>query len=153
VEHPVTELITGVDIVKAQIRIAAGEKLWLRQRDIEWRGHAVECRINAEDPETFLPSPGRITQYHAPGGPGIRVDSHVYTNYVVPPYYDSLLAKLIAYGGSREEALGRMTSALREMIVGGINTNIPLHRRIMDDPGFRQGGVSIHYLEERLVSR
>jgi acetyl-CoA carboxylase biotin carboxylase subunit len=153
VEHPVTELITGVDIVKAQIRIAGGEKLWLRQRDIEWRGHAIECRINAEDPEKFLPSPGRITQYHAPGGPGIRVDSHVYTNYVVPPYYDSLLAKLIAYGGSRDEALARMRSALREMIVGGINTNIPLHRKIMDDPGFRQGGVSIHYLQEHLVPR
>lgn len=153
VEHPVTEMITGVDIVKAQIRIAAGEKLWLRQRDIEWRGHAVECRINAEDPETFMPSPGRITQFHAPGGPGIRVDSHIYASYVVPPYYDSLIAKLIAYGGSRDEALGRMRSALREMIVGGISTNLALHRRIMDDPGFRQGGVSIHYLQERLVGR
>jgi len=150
VEHPVTEMVTGIDIVREQIRLATGEKLALRQKDIEWRGHAIECRINAEDPKSFIPSPGRITGWHPPGGPGIRVDSHVYTNYFVPPYYDSMIAKLIAYGETREVALARMRVALSEMIVDGIKTNIPLHRDLMDDPGFVHGGVNIHYLQKKL---
>jgi len=150
VEHPVTEMITGVDIVKEQLLIASGEKLSYRQKDIGVRGHAIECRINAEDPRTFMPSPGRIVQYHAPGGPGIRVDSHVYNNYLVPPYYDSMIAKLIAYGASREEAMARMRVALSEMVVDGIQTNIPLHRDIMNDSAFQAGGVDIHYLEKKL---
>ena len=150
VEHPVTEMITGVDIVKEQLLIASGEKLSYRQKDIGVHGHAIECRINAEDPRTFMPSPGRIVQYHAPGGPGIRVDSHVYNNYLVPPYYDSMIAKLIAYGASREEAMARMRVALSEMVVDGIQTNIPLHRDIMNDSAFQAGGVDIHYLEKKL---
>ncbi len=150
VEHPVTEMVTGVDIVREQIRIAAGERLSYRQKDIEWRGHAIECRINAEDPHSFIPSPGRITSWHPPGGPGIRVDSHVYTNYFVPPHYDSMIAKLISYGEDRRVAMARMRVALSEMIVDGIKTNIPLHRDIMNDAAFMAGGVNIHYLEKKL---
>ena len=150
VEHPVTELITGVDIVQEQIRVAAGLKLRYRQRDIVKRGHAIECRINAENPVTFVPSPGRITQYHQPGGPGIRYDSHVYNNYFVPPHYDSLIGKLIAYGDTREQAIARMRIALSEMVVEGIQTNIALHQELMNDANFVRGGVSIHYLEERM---
>jgi acetyl-CoA carboxylase biotin carboxylase subunit len=150
VEHPVTEMITGVDIVREQILIAAGEKLSIRQKDVTWRGHAIECRINAEDPKTFAPSPGRITMYHPPGGPGIRVDTHMYTNYFVPPYYDSMVGKLIAYGDTRDIAIARMRIALTEMVVDGIKTNIPLHRDIMTDAAFIAGGVNIHYLEKKL---
>ncbi|GBL45656.1 biotin carboxylase of acetyl-CoA carboxylase [Sulfuriferula multivorans] len=151
VEHPVTELITGVDIVQEQIRIAAGEELRFKQKDIEFRGHAIECRINAEHPYTFVPSPGRLTAYHVPGGPGIRVDSHVYQNYVVPPYYDSMIGKLLAHGATREQAIARMRTALLEMIVEGINTNIPLHQDLMYDAAFVEGGTSIHYLEQKLA--
>jgi acetyl-CoA carboxylase biotin carboxylase subunit len=151
VEHPVTEMITGVDIVKTQILVAAGEKLAFRQRDISFRGHAIECRINAEHPFKFTPSPGRITTWHVPGGPGIRVDSHVYHGYFVPPYYDSLIAKVIAYGDTREQALARMRIALSEMIVDGIQTNLPLHQELMVDTSFMRGGTSIHYLEEKLA--
>ena len=153
VEHPVTELVTGIDIVQEQIRIAAGNKLRLRQRDIVKRGHAIECRINAEDPWTFVPSPGRITSWHVPGGPGIRVDSHVYQNYLVPPNYDSLIGKVIAYGDTREQAFARMRVALSEMVVGGIKTNIPLHQELILDDKVIVGGTSIHYLEERLAKR
>jgi acetyl-CoA carboxylase, biotin carboxylase subunit len=150
VEHPVTELITGVDIVVQQIRIAAGEKLALRQRDVVLRGHALECRINAEHPYNFTPSPGRITTWHAPGGPGIRVDSHAYTNYYVPPYYDSMIGKVISYGDTRDQAIQRMRIALSEMAVEGIQTNIPLHRELLTDARFMAGGTSIHYLEQKL---
>lgn len=150
VEHPVTELITGIDIVKAQIRVAAGEKLWFSQDDVQLRGHAIECRLNAEDPERFVPSPGQITAWHPPGGPGIRVDSHVYAGYRVPPYYDSMIGKLIASGSDRAEALARMHSALREINIEGIQSNIALHRRIIDDAQFSAGGVHIHYLEALL---
>ena len=153
VEHPVTELITGIDIVQQQILVAAGRKLGFRQRDIVKRGHAIECRINAEDPVSFVPSPGRITSWHSPGGPGIRVDSHAYTNYFVPPYYDSMIGKLIAYGDTRDQALARMRIALSEMIVEGIKTNIPLHQELMQDDKFLRGGTSIHYLEERMAKR
>ena len=151
VEHPVTEMITGVDIVKTQILVAAGEKLPFRQKDVNFRGHAVECRINAEHPFKFTPSPGRITSWHVPGGPGIRVDSHVYHGYFVPPYYDSLIAKVIAYGDTREQAIARMRIALSEMIVEGIQTNLPLHQELMLDTSFMRGGTSIHYLEEKLA--
>jgi acetyl-CoA carboxylase biotin carboxylase subunit len=151
VEHPVTELITGIDIVQEQIRIAAGEKLRVRQREVEKRGHAMECRINAEDPYSFVPSPGRITAWHPPGGPGIRVDSHVFQGYFVPPYYDSMIAKVIAYGDTREQAIARMHVALSEMVVEGIKTNIPLHQDLLADDSFRRGGTSIHYLEQRLA--
>jgi acetyl-CoA carboxylase biotin carboxylase subunit len=150
VEHPVTELVTGIDIVKEQLRIAAGEKLSYRQQDVQIRGHAIECRVNAEDPETFMPSPGRITQWHPPGGPGIRVDSHVYSGYSVPPYYDSMIGKLLAHGASREEALARMRNALSEIIIEGIKTNIPLHEEILTHTAFNAGGTDIHYLEKRL---
>jgi acetyl-CoA carboxylase biotin carboxylase subunit len=150
VEHPVTEMITGIDIVQTQIRVAAGEKLPFRQKDVTFRGHAIECRINAEHPYKFTPSPGRITSWHVPGGPGIRVDSHVYQNYFVPPYYDSLIAKVIAYGDTREQAIARMRIALSEMIVEGIQTNLPLHQELMLDTSFMRGGTSIHYLEEKL---
>jgi acetyl-CoA carboxylase biotin carboxylase subunit len=153
VEHPVTEMITGIDIVQQQIRIAAGEKLPFRQKDIEFRGHAIECRINAEHPYKFTPSPGRITTWHPPGGPGIRVDSHVYANYFVPPYYDSMIGKIIAYGDTREQAMARMRTALSEMAVEGIDTNIALHRELLQDAAFIRGGTSIHYLEERLAER
>src|SRR5690606_2631530 len=151
VEHPVTEMITGIDIVQQQIRVAAGEKLSIRQRDVEIRGHAIECRINAEDPFSFIPSPGRITSYHPPGGPGIRVDSHVYHGYFVPPYYDSMIGKVITYGDTREQAIRRMRIALSEMAVEGIKTNIPLHQELMLDTHFLQGGTSIHYLEQKLA--
>ncbi len=152
VEHPVTELITGVDIVQEQIRIAAGMRLKLRQRDVVKRGHAIECRINAENPYSFVPSPGRITQYHVAGGPGIRYDSHVYANYYVPPHYDSLVGKLIAYGDTREQAIARMRVALSEMVIEGIQTNIPLHQELMNDAAFIRGGVNIHYLEEKMAA-
>lgn len=152
VEHPVTEAITGIDVVKAQIRVAAGEKLTIRQRDVTWKGHAIECRINAEDPYKLTPSAGRITQYHAPGGPGIRVDSHIYHNYVVPPYYDSMIAKVIAYGDNRDQAIARMRIALSEMVVEGISTNIPLHLDLLSDAAFLTGSTSIHYLEQKLAN-
>jgi acetyl-CoA carboxylase biotin carboxylase subunit len=151
VEHPVTEMITGIDIVQEQIHIAAGEKLRFRQKDIQLRGHAMECRINAEDPYRFTPSPGKITSYHPPGGPGIRVDSHVYQGYTVPPNYDSMVGKVIAYGATREQAMSRMRIALSEMVVEGIQTNIPLHRELLNDTGFMRGAVSIHYLEQKLA--
>jgi acetyl-CoA carboxylase biotin carboxylase subunit len=151
VEHPVTEMITGVDIVQEQIRIAAGMKLRYRQRDIVKRGHAIECRINAENAYSFVPSPGRITQYHVAGGPGIRYDSHAYNNYYVPPYYDSLIGKLIAYGDTREQAIARMRTALSEMVIEGIQTNIPLHQDLMNDAAFVRGGIDIHYLEQRIT--
>ena len=151
VEHPVTEMITGIDIVQEQIRVAAGQKLRFRQKDIEIRGHAIECRINAEDPYRFTPSPGKITSYHPPGGPGIRVDSHVYQGYTVPPNYDSMVGKLIAYGATREQAIARMRIALSEMVVEGILTNLPLHRDLLNDTRFLRGGVSIHYLEQKLA--
>ena len=153
VEHPVTELITGIDIVQEQIHIAAGERLRVRQKDIVLKGHAIECRINAESPFKFVPSPGRITSWHPPGGPGIRVDSHAYTGYFVPPHYDSMVGKVIAYGADRDQALARMRVALSEMIVEGIETNIPLHRELMNDARFIKGGTSIHYLEQRLAER
>jgi acetyl-CoA carboxylase biotin carboxylase subunit len=151
VEHPVTEFITGVDIVKEQLRIAAGHPLGYRQEEIHVRGHAVECRLNAEDPDTFAPSPGTITQYHAPGGPGIRVDSHIYNGYRVPPNYDSMIGKLIAHGETREAAIARMRGALAELVIEGIKTNAPLHRRILSDARFLDGGADIHYLEKQLL--
>ncbi|WP_286237175.1 acetyl-CoA carboxylase biotin carboxylase subunit [Neptuniibacter halophilus] len=150
VEHPVTEMITGVDIVKEQLRIASGMPLSLKQEDIKVQGHSFECRINAEDPKTFLPSPGKIEHFHAPGGNGIRVDSHLYNGYTVPPHYDSLIAKLISYGEDRETALRRMRIALNEMLVDGIRSNIPLQQDIMADAKFQEGGVNIHYLEKKL---
>jgi len=150
VEHPVTEMITGVDIVREQLRIAAGDGLSYRQEDISWTGHAIECRINAEDPKKFLPSPGTITQYHAPGGPGIRVDTHIYNGYTVPPYYDSMIAKLIAHGEDRATALARMRGALAEIVIDGINSNILLHQDICSDCAFIAGGTDIHYLEKKL---
>jgi acetyl-CoA carboxylase biotin carboxylase subunit len=153
VEHPVTELITGIDIVQEQIRIAAGEPLRIKQRDVVLRGHAIECRINAEDPYRFTPSPGRITAWHPPGGPGIRVDSHAYTGYVVPPHYDSMIGKVLAYGDTRDQALRRMRIALSEMAVEGILTNLPLHRELLADARFVAGGTSIHYLENKLAQR
>jgi acetyl-CoA carboxylase biotin carboxylase subunit len=139
--------VTGIDIVQMQIRIAAGEKLPFSQRHIQMRGHAIECRINAEDPYKFTPSPGRITMWHAPGGPGVRVDTHIYTNYFVPPHYDSMVGKIIVHGDTREQALARMRIALSETLVDGILTNIPLHRELMVDSKFVEGGTSIHYLE------
>jgi acetyl-CoA carboxylase biotin carboxylase subunit len=150
VEHPVTEMITGIDIVKSQISIAFGEKLGFRQKDVQFKGHAIECRINAEHPYKFTPSPGRITTLHIPGGPGIRVDSHAYQNYFVPPHYDSLLGKVIAFGDDRNQALARMRVALSEMVVEGIDTNIDLHKDLVTDGSFKEGGVSIHYLEKKL---
>jgi len=153
VEHPVTEMVTGIDIVQQQIRIAAGQKLAFRQRDIAVRGAAIECRINAEDAYRFTPSPGRITAWHPPGGPGVRVDSHAYSGYFVPPHYDSMIGKLICFGDTRTQALARMSVALSEMVVEGIQTNIPLHRELMVDEKFVQGGTSIHYLEKRLAAR
>jgi acetyl-CoA carboxylase biotin carboxylase subunit len=153
VEHPVTEMITGIDIVQEQIRIAFGEKLRHRQRDIILSGHAIECRINAEDPFKFTPSPGKIISWHAPGGPGIRVDSHAYAGYYVPPHYDSMVGKVISYGATREQAIRRMQIALSEMVVEGISTNIPLHRELMVDARFIEGGTNIHYLEQKLADR
>ena len=150
VEHPVTEMVTGVDIIKEQIRVASGEPLSYRQEDIVLRGHAVECRINAEDPATFAPSPGTISLFHPPGGPGIRLDTHIYQGYKVPPYYDSLIGKLIAHGEDRHAALMRMLNALTEVVIDGIRTNLPLHRDMMHDAGFRAGGMDIHYLEKKL---
>ncbi len=150
VEHPVTELVTGVDIVQEQLHIAAGEPLRYKQSDIRLDGHAIECRVNAEHPYTFVPSPGRLTAWHPPGGPGIRVDSHVYQGYFVPPHYDSMIGKLLAYGKTRDQAIARMRGALMEMIVEGIQTNIPLHKELMDDAAFQKGGTSIHYLEQKL---
>jgi acetyl-CoA carboxylase biotin carboxylase subunit len=153
VEHPVTEMITGLDIVKLQLRIAAGEKLGIKQRDVQFRGHAIECRINAEDPYRFTPSPGRITSFHVPGGPGIRVDSHAYNGYFVPPNYDSLIGKIIAYGDTREQAIARLNTALSETVIEGIKTNIPLHQELLRDAAFLRGGASIHYLEEKLAKQ
>lgn len=155
VEHPVTEMITGVDIVKTQIMVAAGEKLPFSQREINNRlhGHAIECRINAEDPYNFMPSPGRVTMWHMPGGPGVRVDSHVYNNYFVPPNYDSMIGKLIVHGDTREQALARMRTALSEVVIEGIKTNVPLHQDLMVDAAFAEGGTNIHYLEHWLENR
>ena len=150
VEHPVTEMITGIDIVKEQLRIASGLPLSIKQEDVIFTGHAFECRINAEDPKTFLPSPGKVTTFHPPGGPGIRVDSHLYDGYTVPPFYDSLIGKIISYGESRQVALARMRQALDELVVEGIRTNAPLHRDLVRDRAFAAGGVSIHYLESKL---
>jgi acetyl-CoA carboxylase biotin carboxylase subunit len=150
VEHPVTEMVTGIDIVRTQIMVAAGEKLPFTQRQIEIRGHAIECRVNAEDAFKFTPSPGRVTTWHAPGGPGVRVDSHVYTNYFVPPNYDSMVGKIICHGDTREQAMARMRTALAETVVEGISTNIPLHRELMVDAKFMDGGTNIHYLEHWL---
>ncbi len=153
VEHPVTEMISGVDLVQEQIRVAAGEKLRFKQRDLSFRGHAIECRINAEDPYTFVPFPGKITFYHPPGGPGIRVDSHAYQGYIVPQHYDSMVAKVIAYGDSRDQAIRRMRIALSEMSIEGIKTNIALHQELMQDAGFIKGGTNIHYLEKKLAAK
>jgi len=153
VEHPVTEIVTGIDLIREQLMVAAGRPLSIRQEDVVLRGHAIECRINAEDPETFLPSPGLIQHYHAAGGPGVRVDSHVYAGYKVPPDYDSMIGKLIVHGADREQAICRMRVALSEMVIDGIKTNVPLQQRIMRDVGFQQGGQNIHYLEKRLAER
>ena len=150
VEHPVTEMITGFDIVKEQLRIANGEPLSSVQKEIKFQGHAFECRINAENAATFLPSPGKVNLFHAPGGPGIRVDSHLYSGYSVPPFYDSLIAKLISYGESRDQALKRMQIALDEILIDGIDTNISLQKKLVRDENFQKGGVNIHYLEEKL---
>jgi acetyl-CoA carboxylase biotin carboxylase subunit len=152
VEHPVTEFITGVDIVKQQLLIASGEKLTLTQDDINLSGHSVECRLNAEDSETFIPSPGKIQRFHSAGGLGVRVDSHIYSGYSVPPNYDSMIGKLITYGDDRETAIIRMRGALQEMIIDGIKTNIPLQLKLMNDPEFVKGEVDIHYLERLLES-
>lgn len=150
VEHPVTEMVTGVDIVREQLRVAAGNKLSYLQSDIQLTGHAIECRINAEDPDNFMPSPGTISHVHIPGGPGIRVDSHIYGGYTVPPHYDSMIGKLIAHSDTRESAISRMQTALSETVIEGIKTNIPLHKRLMQDSGFQAGGINIHYLEKKL---
>ena len=150
VEHPVTEMVTGVDLVREQLRVAAGEPLQITQDDIRLTGHAIECRINAEDPATFIPSPGTIERFHAPGGPGVRVDSHLYNGYRVPPNYDSMIAKIITHGHDRESALARMRTALDELVVEGITVNTPLHRRLVRDAAFQSGGTSIHYLEKKL---
>ena len=153
VEHPVTEMVTGIDLIREQLMIAAGRPLSIKQEDVVLSGHAIECRINAEDPESFLPSPGLVQHFHAPGGPGVRVDTHVYAGYQVPPNYDSMIGKLIVHGADREQAICRMRVALSEMVVDGIKTNIPLQQRIMRDVGFQQGGQNIHYLEKRLAER
>ncbi|MFM2477959.1 acetyl-CoA carboxylase biotin carboxylase subunit [Celerinatantimonas sp. MCCC 1A17872] len=150
VEHPVTEMVTGVDLVKEQLRIAAGQPLSISQDEVKISGHAVECRINAEDPDTFIPSPGKIETFHAPGGPGVRWDSHIYSGYTVPPYYDSMIGKLIAYGENRDIAIARMKNALAELVITGIKTNVPLQQRIMEDENFHNGGTNIHYLEKKL---
>lgn len=153
VEHTITEMVTGIDLIQQQILIAAGEKFTLRQKDIQFRGHSIECRINAEDPYKFIPSPGLVSKWHTPGGPGVRMDSHVFAGYTVPSNYDSMIGKLITYGDTREQAIARMDIALSEMVVEGINTNILLHRELMQDPIFVEGGFSIHYLEEKLAKR
>ena len=150
VEHPVTELITGLDIVQEQLRIAAGEPLGIRQQEVRFSGHAIECRINAEHPETFAPSPGKVSLWHPPGGPGVRVDSHLYTGYTVPPYYDSLVGKVIAWANSRAAAISRMRLALDEMVTEGLVTNAPLHQAILESEGFSAGGADIHFLEKWL---
>jgi acetyl-CoA carboxylase biotin carboxylase subunit len=150
VEHPVTEMITGVDIVREQLRIAAGESLSLTQDEVTFTGHAIECRINAEDPKTFMPSPGPVHLWHPPGGPGIRVESHIYSGYRVPPFYDSMIGKLIAHGADRQIAIARMRNALSEVVIEGIKTNVPLHQEIFQHAAFRAGGTDIHYLEKRL---
>ncbi|HOY69518.1 MAG TPA: acetyl-CoA carboxylase biotin carboxylase subunit [Methylotenera sp.] len=150
VEHTVTEMITGIDLVQQQIFVASGEKLKVRQKDIILRGHAIECRINAEDPYTFVPSPGKIDKFHMPGGPGVRIDTHAYSGYSVPPHYDSMIGKLITYGDTREQAIARMRIALSEMMIDGIKTNVPLHADLMADAAFHAGGTSIHYLEQKL---
>jgi len=150
VEHPVTEMVTGVDIVTEQIRVAAGHPLSMRQQDVEIRGHAIECRINAEDPNNFMPCPGPINQWHAPGGPGVRIDTHIYNGYVVPPFYDSMIGKLICWGNDRTIAISRMQQSLSEMVIEGIKTNIPLHQEICSHSAFKTGGTDIHYLEKRL---
>ena len=152
VEHPVTEMVTGIDIVKEQLCVASGEPLSVSQEDISITGHSFECRINAEDPATFLPSPGKVKLFHAPGGPGVRVDSHLYSGYAVPPFYDSLVAKLISHASTREQALVRMQIALDELLIDGIRSNIPLHRDLVRDREFQRGGVNIHYLENKLES-
>ena len=144
-------MVTGVDIVREQLRIASGEQLAYRQKDIVIRGHAVECRINAENPSTFLPAPGPIRLFHPPGGPGIRVDAYIYTGYFVPPYYDSMLGKIVAHGETRDTALARMRTALSELVIEGIETNIPLHQQIVEDPNFLAGAVNVHYLENRTI--
>ncbi|MEJ7138423.1 acetyl-CoA carboxylase biotin carboxylase subunit [Amphibiibacter pelophylacis] len=153
VEHPVTECVTGIDIVQTQIRVAAGEKLSFTQKDIVQRGHSIECRVNAEDPYKFIPSPGLIQGWHPPGGPGVRVDTHIYSEYYVPPHYDSMIAKIIVHADTRAAALAKMRMALEETVIEGINTNIPLHRELMADPAFAEGGTSIHYLEGWLAQR
>ncbi|MEY3804868.1 MAG: hypothetical protein RL667_990, partial [Pseudomonadota bacterium] len=150
VEHTVTEMITGIDLVQQQIFVAAGEKLKFRQKDVVLKGHAIECRINAEDPYSFVPSPGKISAFHMPGGPGVRMDTHAYAGYTVPAHYDSMIGKLITYGDTRNQAIARMRIALSEMMVSGINTNIPLHIDLMADAAFHTGGTSIHYLEQKL---
>ncbi len=153
VEHPVTELITGVDLVREQLLIASGEKLSIRQEDIKINGHAIECRINAEDPDTFMPSPGTVKRFEGAGGPGVRIDTHLYDGYKIPPNYDSMIGKLIVHGRDRATALARMRIALGEMVIDGVKTNIPLQQRIMNDGGFQQGGQNIHYLEKRIAER
>jgi len=150
VEHTVTEMITGIDLVQEQIKIAYGQKLTLRQKDVELRGHSIECRINAEDPYSFVPSPGIISRFHLPGGPGVRIDTHAYGGYKVPSNYDSMIGKLITYGKTRDQAISRMQIALSEIVIDGIKTNIPLHRDLMNDLAYQAGGVSIHYLEKKL---
>jgi acetyl-CoA carboxylase biotin carboxylase subunit len=153
VEHPVTEMITGIDLVRAQILVASGEKLSFTQEDIQFRGHAIECRINAEDPETFFPSPGKVTSYHTPGGLGVRIDSHLYNGYSVPPHYDSLVSKLIVFGDTRQQAIQRVNRALREYVIGGISTNIPLHQKLCTLPAMASGDYNIHWLEEWLAQQ
>jgi acetyl-CoA carboxylase biotin carboxylase subunit len=151
VEHPITEMVTNVDLIQAQLEIAAGKPLTIKQQDIQLSGHSIECRINAEDPNTFIPSPGTITAFHAPGGIGVRWDSHLYTGYTVPPYYDSMIGKLITWGTTRDAAIARMQTALNELVIEGIATNIPLLQQILKDAGFTEGGQSIHYLEEKVL--
>jgi acetyl-CoA carboxylase biotin carboxylase subunit len=150
VEHPITEMVTGIDLIKEQIRVAAGEKLGYSQEDIPLRGHAIECRVNAEDPETFIPSPGKITGYHAPGGWGVRVDSHLYSGYTMPPHYDSMVAKLIAYGRDRQECMDILKRAIKEYVIDGIKTTLPLHSKLVDNPDIREGSYDIHWLEKML---
>ncbi len=150
VEHPVTEMITGVDIVREQLRIASGEPLEIKQEDVRIQGHAIECRLNAEDPRTFMPSPGMVTLWHAPGGPGVRMETHLYSGYKVPPYYDSMIGKLIAHGATRDVAFARIKNALSEIVIEGIKTNVPLHQEIFQHAAFQTGGTDIHYLEKRL---
>ncbi|HLR78282.1 MAG TPA: acetyl-CoA carboxylase biotin carboxylase subunit, partial [Burkholderiaceae bacterium] len=153
VEHTITEMITGIDLVQQQILIAAGQKLPYKQSDVQFNGHSIECRINAEDPFKFFPSPGLITNWHTPGGPGVRMDSHVFTGYRVPPNYDSMIGKLITHGSTRQQAIARMSIALSEMVIEGVQSNIALHRELMEDENFIAGGTSIHYLEQMLAER